>query len=145
MITNTPFVAISSGDKLPQQVILNSASGKIICNSRDAGITSVVSVIFYETGNILIYGVTPAFQPVVALFDISTGTIKWQKSNLFGKGLFAEKWGAPWKTVGCFHHATGAVFTVSTATVMWSETPLPKVAAQPASETEVQLLKSLRR
>src|SRR6185295_6270736 len=81
-----------SADQLPQQVILNSATGKILCNSRDAGITGVVNrYIVFETGNILIYGVTSSFSPVVALFDISTGTMRWKKNDLFGKGLFAQK------------------------------------------------------
>ncbi|HYV91532.1 MAG TPA: PQQ-binding-like beta-propeller repeat protein [Chitinophagales bacterium] len=149
VITNTPFVAIVGKGNLPQHVVLNSATGKIICNSKDAGISGVVSrYILYETGNILIYGVSGGFKPVVALFDISTGQIKWQKSDMFGKGFLAEKiQGKPLEDgKDAFITATtGGVYKVNTNTgeVIWKQ-PLPKVGMVSASETETKLLRSVR-
>ena len=149
-IVNTPFVAIVGKGNLPQHVVLNPQTGKIICNSKDAGISGVVSrYVLFETGNILIYGLQGTITPVVALFDISTGKIKWQKTNMFGKGLFAEKiQGKPLEDgAEAFVTATsGGVYKVNTNTgeVIW-KTPLPKVTgAISSTETETKLLRSVR-
>ncbi|MCY7409601.1 MAG: PQQ-like beta-propeller repeat protein [Chitinophagales bacterium] len=149
VIANTPYVAIVGKGNLPQQVILNSLTGKIVCNSKDAGINGVVSrYILYETGNILIYGVTGGYQPVVAVFDIATGQIKWQKSNLFGKGLLGEKiQGKPLEDGkdAIIVATNGGVYKVNTGTgeIIWKQ-PAPKISNMSASKTEVQLLRSVR-
>ncbi len=154
VIPNTPFVAIvKPNGNVGEHTVINSVDGKILCNSKEAGIGVISRHILYETGNILLFGLGDKLSAVVAVFDISTGQMKWKKENLFGKSIFSEKIDSrPIEENGdAFVLATsggltgGQVYKISTSTgeVIW-KAALPKLSgAQTTTVTETKLIKSV--
>ncbi len=85
VIPRTPFVVISDETMPRRVVVLDSIEGRVIFDSKQAGIREVVGKnILHRRGALLILGVSAVGEaPVMALFDISAGEHRWTHESVF--------------------------------------------------------------
>jgi outer membrane protein assembly factor BamB len=89
-IPNTPFSMITRTEgKLQTKVIFKNSNGAVLFDSKKENIVIGRQYLLGSTGDILIQGLK-GMESVFALIDVSTGTLRWQQMNLFGKSIFAE-------------------------------------------------------
>ncbi len=85
VIPGTPFVVISDETVPRRVVVLDSIEGRVIFDSKQAGIREVVGKnILFRRGALLIHGIAKEGEdPVMALFDIATGERHWTNDSIF--------------------------------------------------------------
>jgi outer membrane protein assembly factor BamB len=90
VIPNTPFGMISRVEgRLESKLIFKLTDGKVLFDSKKEGISIGKQYLLGSTGDFIFQGIRGK-ESVFFLVDIATGTIRWEQSNLFGKGIFAE-------------------------------------------------------
>jgi len=90
VIPNTPFGMISRMEgRLESKLIFKLTDGKVLFDSKKEGISIGKQYLLGSTGDFIFQGIRGK-ESVFFLVDIATGTIRWEQSNLFGKGIFAE-------------------------------------------------------
>jgi outer membrane protein assembly factor BamB len=90
LIPNTPFGMISRGQgKLETKVIFNLSTGKVLFDSKKENIVVGKQYILGSTGDFLMQGLK-GMESDFFLVDASTGTIRWELKDFFGKSIFAE-------------------------------------------------------
>lgn len=90
IIPNTPFGMISRLEgRLESKLIFKLTDGRVLFDSKKEGISIGKQYVLGSTGDLIFQGIRGK-ESVFFLVDITTGTIRWEQSNLFGKGIFAE-------------------------------------------------------
>lgn len=87
MIENSPFIAVTMGDKENEDMaIIETFEGKVVFSSKDAGLQKVVSRYFlYQSSAILVLGTGIGVKtPAVHMVDMGTGKKIWSKESDFG-------------------------------------------------------------
>jgi len=83
-IAGTSLIAVSDGLSRPRLVILDSVDGRIIFDSRAAGVTQVLSRHFLpQSRALLLFGFREG-NPATTMFlvDVERGTLRWENSRL---------------------------------------------------------------
>ncbi|MGH9870829.1 MAG: PQQ-binding-like beta-propeller repeat protein [Candidatus Polarisedimenticolia bacterium] len=92
-IPGTTLVVVSDGMARPRAVILDSADGRILFDSRAAGVTQVLSRHFLpQSRALLIFGFREG-DPATTMFlaDAETGSLRWKNNRLLeGKGKMTQ-------------------------------------------------------
>jgi len=92
-IAGTSLVALSDGLSRPRLVILDSVDGRIIFDSRSAGVTQVLSRHFLpQSRALLLFGFREG-NPATTMFlvDAASGTMRWENNRLAeGTGKFTR-------------------------------------------------------
>ena len=152
MIPNTPFGMITRGQgKLETKVIFNVNDGKVLYDSKKENTIIGKQYLLGSTGDFLMQGLK-GMESVFFLVDASTGKVRWELKEVFGKSILAEVIdGSPIETEdGNFIIATtggmkgGAIYCFSAADgkQIW-KADLPKLkGAQSATVTETKLATS---
>ncbi|MFI5202931.1 MAG: PQQ-binding-like beta-propeller repeat protein [Flavobacteriales bacterium] len=87
MIENSPFIAVTVGDKENEDMaIIETFEGKVVFSSKDAGLQKVVSRYFlYKSSAILVLGTGIGVKtPAIHMVDMGTGKKIWSKESDFG-------------------------------------------------------------
>ncbi|MFO0359957.1 MAG: PQQ-binding-like beta-propeller repeat protein, partial [Flavobacteriales bacterium] len=152
VIPNTPFGMISRMEgRLQSKMIFKLTDGKVLFDSKKEGISIGKQYLLGSTGDFIFQGIRGT-ESVFFLVDISTGTIRWEQINLFGKGMFAEVIdGAPIEnedgnfiipTVGGMSGGSIYCFSPKDGKQQW-KAELPKLkGAQTATQTATKLATS---
>ncbi len=152
VIPNTPFGMISRMEgRLESKLIFKLTDGKVLFDSKKEGISIGKQYLLGSTGDFIFQGIRGK-ESVFFLVDIATGTIRWEQSNLFGKGIFAEVIdGAPIEneegnfiipTVGGMSGGSIYCFSPQDGKQQW-KAELPKLkGAQTTTKTESKLATS---
>jgi outer membrane protein assembly factor BamB len=152
VIPNTPFGMITRGEgKMQTKYIFKLNDGKVLFDSQKEKIVIGKQYLLGSTGDFLMQGMR-GMESSFFLVDISTGNIRWELKDVFGKGFFAEVIdGSPIETPdGHFIVPTtggregGALYCLSAANgqQIW-KAALPKAkGAQTTTVTETKLVVS---
>ncbi len=153
IIPNTPFGMISQMEgRLASKLIFKLTDGKVLFDSKKEGISIGKQYLLGSTGDFIFQGIRGK-ESVFFLVDAATGTIRWEQSNLFGNGIFAEVIdGAPIEneqgnfiipTVGGMSGGSIYCFSPQDGKQQW-KAELPKLkGAQSATQTATKLATSI--
>jgi hypothetical protein len=153
IIPNTPFGMISQMEgRLASKLIFKLTDGKVLFDSKQEGISIGKQYLLGSTGDFIFQGIRGK-ESVFFLVDAATGTIRWEQSNLFGNGIFAEVIdGAPIEneqgnfiipTVGGMSGGSIYCFSPQDGKQQW-KAELPKLkGAQSATQTATKLATSI--
>ncbi len=86
-IPGTPLVSLSDGLAKPRVVILNSADGRVVFDSRTSGVAQVLSRhLLPGSGGLLLLGFRQG-KPTTTMFmfDVTTGKLRWENDALLSK------------------------------------------------------------
>lgn len=83
-ISGTPFVVVSGGQTSPRVSVLDAGSGRIIFDSKAAGIVRLVSEhVLPQSRGLLVIGFREGDkEATMSLFDIATGKKRWTNSEI---------------------------------------------------------------
>jgi len=126
-VKGTPFVALAPASGADQLLIVEPFEGRVLFNSREAGISNVTSKYFLYEANVIVVVGQQGPEPVMACVDMASGKMLWNKSSDFSKLTACVAAGPDEIILSTLFFAYK--LNAHTGEELWKQSPDPKFAA----------------
>lgn len=125
-ISNTPFVSVVPPGSKEDLIILEPFTGKLMFNSKDAGIANIANKYFlYENNAIILVGQKADRSAAALCVDMGTGKVRWTKDDSFSKLIACNSVGPDAMILSTLFFAYK--LDANTGEELWKKSPDPSL------------------